>query len=576
MIGLVTQYFIILTVLPHAKMYVYKTLNEPIGAFVLDIFPAHISYNNWKIFYHYDLTEFYDQIELYKQCLEEMELLCDQLPIKGTCKEQMTGHKNNLERMTMDTNYLTEIRSHERTYNDGTFKRRRRDAYLESVTHYVLKPVFGLLDETDANDIRNKLGEVLHTQNQTKLFAEENMSLIKSSIDLTENTLNNFRSQLEMLYVYIKNTTDEMSNIENDLKSSANFASIADLATLTALAHEQLIYKIKSSIKRTLRGELAELIPYRQLLKDVKDVSMNLEDSSEFVYENLQQLEKVLFISGISMEKYILIEVTIPRIKKETYHLSKIIPLPMRMNDEVKMINIANSYYLVNSDARTYITITEQEIIECINTGNHTHLCRPSPVTHFENDRDCESNILFNASINALLASCGEVSLITNSVTSQLKENTYFLSINTPTMVRENCVHQITNTTYINQTGILQLQPNCPVIINGVELNPKNKNQNQLEIQLMNNRTHVVSLNNISMMVSRLEKISNPEMKVIDFNKDFRALRKESSEKEEQIRNLEITTNLESNVTKKSLFYLMLMVMLILIVKSILRKLLSW
>lgn len=147
--------------------YTFTELNSSTGAFLMKSYDIFISYNNWRFVFYYDLSDYYNDIELYKECMNKMRLICNSLPEKMQCEILVAKHENILRDVKMDVEYLEKMQHN----------RKRRQAFLGAIGSYLYKPIFGLMDEDDASEIIQKVNKIIQVQQKHQLIMSDSMSI---------------------------------------------------------------------------------------------------------------------------------------------------------------------------------------------------------------------------------------------------------------------------------------------------------------------------------------------------------------------------------------------------------------
>lgn len=312
--------------------YNFTTFNEPTGIFLLKTFDTFVSYNNWKLYYYYDLSEFFENIDLYRTCLDRMERICSAMPERDHCEMLVLKHKKLLINIDSDLEYFRAIQP--------KITRRKRTALFGLAGSYIIKPLFGLIDEEDAKVITEKINELITQQKGQTAALLNGLSIIKQSIQFTNSTLSLFKENLQQLNAYVRNITEAFANVEIEIKQHIDFKYISALATLTTIDHQQTTQIIKNALKNTLYGEFTSLITHKQLLNDIRGIASRLDDTTFTLMEEMRELQKVIGNRGTIMQKRLLIEFTIPILEKNLYKLNTIITVPVKYKQHKKTARI--------------------------------------------------------------------------------------------------------------------------------------------------------------------------------------------------------------------------------------------
>lgn len=542
----------------------FTTLDQSTGAFLAKAHDTYISYNNWRFIYFYELNDYYSDIDTFRECFIKMEEICSSLIEKEPCEALVKRYQNIMIDINIDVEYIKSVQS----------KRRKREAILGFIGSYVHKPLFGLMDEDDAIEIYDKINEIIVKQDIHTRILEDNISIIQRTIKLTNNTIQNFRTNIDQLNNYLLNISSTLITAEQEIKQHINFKYLSSLATLITFEHERMTRRIKDILKNTLRGEFTELITYEQLMADIHEVSSDMDDSSFMIMNSLRDIQQVVSIQGTIINKRMMIEVTIPILSKSLFKLNKIIPLPMRYKDEAIILDIENQHFLVNKGSRVYIPIHLTDVQNCRSILNRTSLiCYPQTEMYFENEKSCESNILFEQNTTDFIQTCSYKHIADINYIKRINEKSYFVGVKEPLQVRENCIKQITQFYTLNTTGILTMNLNCEIILNGMKITTRNtKNSEKLSEILKPHKYTKIIIENMTLIEPRLDEIKLQKVKYLSHDEDLNAMINTTNRDLILLKRSGIVTRIESGIFKRNLVFITIIISLIVIIKIICNK----
>lgn len=542
----------------------FSVLEKTTGAFVVKAHDTYISYNNWKFVYYYDLSNYYDEIDTFTECFQKMAVICSGLTDNEPCNVLINRYQSIMEDINIDIEYIKSIQS----------SKRKRDAILGMIGTYIHKPIFGLMDEEDAMEMYNKINLIINKQGTHSRILEDNLSIIQRVIKFTNSSLGGFRKNIDELNEYVQNVTSIFTTTEQEIKQHINFKYLSSLATLITMEHERMTRKIKDILKQTLRGEFTEFITYEQLMKDIHEVVYDLDESSFMIMEGLRDIQQVVSIQGTIKNKRMMIELTLPILSKNVFTLNKIIALPIRHEDSTVIFDIDNQHYLVNNETRVYIPISNTDLQNCKTIINQTSLiCFPQTEIYYENEKLCESNILFHQNSTNLIQTCSYKHIADTNYIKRLSEKSYYVSIKEPIEVRENCIKQATNFYTLKSTGILKMNFNCEIILNGMKITTRNTKIREQMSEVLKKHNYVkISIENITMIEPQLNKIKLHKVKYLDSNDDFKSMIDTTSKNIELLQKSGVITQIETGLFKKNIIYLTIFIMVIIVIKTLINK----
>lgn len=546
--------------------YNFTTFNEPTGVFLIKTFETYISYSSWKLYYYYDMSEFFENVELYKECLQRMERICVNLAEKEQCETLIIKHRRLFANINLDIEYIqsTQQKKH----------KKRRDAFLGFAGSYLAKPIFGLMDEEDAQVINHKINELIKTHNTHTVALQNGLSIIKQTMKITNNTLTLFNENINQFNTYIQNITQIMAEVEKETKQHIDFNYISDLAGLINMEHMDTTDKIKSALKNTLHGEFTSLITYKQLLHDLTDISDQLDETSYMIVKDFKELQRIINIRGTITQKRLLIELTIPILERNVYQMNGIVTVPVNFQNDTILIKTGNTNYLVNNHTKIYIPIKKEELNSCKQLPDKKLICFPQTEAYFENKEECVSNILFEKHIQKQLKQC-EYDRVNNvNVVKSLGENTYYIYAKEPILMRENCLKQTSNLFNISQTGMLTIDFGCEIIFNHMRIATKNAHIREKVVDIQMPQTfQKISISNLKPLNTRIQNIKKLETKFLSYSDNFDNLVNDTDVEITKLKSLNIEETIETDMLKKNVIILAVFIIIIIIIKAIIKKL---
>lgn len=528
----------------------FTKLEHPIGAFISKTHDTYISYNNWKLLYYYDLKTLYENIDTYGRSLQLMEDACHKMTEFYRCEAIILKHKEQYSEINNDIDYIKMIQDEKITHA------RQRRAPLGFMSKYIYKPIFGFMDEEDAELFSSKINSLINNQQTHSIILENHMSIVKQFIRITNRTMEQFENNIEILNTYINNFTSTAMHIEKEIKQHINFEYISDMTSLISRDHHRMAKVIKDALKNTLQGDYTKLISHERLRMDLVDVAQNIDESIFMVVEKLKHIQQIISIKAIIKEKRLLVEIDVPILNKNVHKMHKIIPLPIKYLDKIIIFNLKNQIFLVDNETRTYIFIDQIDLQYCKPVFSSALLCFPQTEMYFENQNTCESNILFEEDIQTTLKSCEYKHLSNITYIKRLTDNSYFITTPTDFLIRENCFKEASIFHTIKSTGILKINANCEIITSGMKIFTRNiKTKNSIsDITLLHKFTNI-SIFNASMIELHLQGLKPTKLKYLDINDEFSKLINDTDIEISRLHTVEMIGHIEYNITKKYTIY---------------------
>lgn len=502
---------ILISLLSATQTYEFEQVTQNLGAFVVNIKDAYISHSRWRLYYYYDLTDFYDNVNIYRDSLIKLEEICSRFDERNggsQCTALVRKHKSFLEDMNIDIEYLEIIQNKEK--RKRLTNRKRREALLPSVGTYIFKPLFGIMDEEDAEDIASKINKLASNQQTHYNLIDQNLSLIGRVIVTANETMEDFKKGMEKMNIYLENAHEKLREMEEDINQHLNFGYISELATNIKIEYSKTIDIIKKVIQNKLVGEYTEIMTYRRLVRDLQEVELEFDDSRVRLLTDPLELQNAITISGAIVSNKLLIELEVPMVDRKVHTLQKIVRLPMRNINETYVFELPYLTYLVQNETRQYIPIHTDDLAYCQEISRRKLLCYPQRETHYADDTLCESNILFNFPQN-LATSCSIVKANNMNWIIGLNENQYYMYPRTTISVTEKCMEQSPVKFLISSPGIIKLDVNCELYTDKIIIYPRNTRvRNGIADLPVTNRTQGIKIDDWVKIGGKLENQPPP------------------------------------------------------------------
>lgn len=513
--------------------YQFDPIKNKLGAFVSNLKEAYISHTSWRLLYYYDLSYFYDNINTFRESLDKMNQICDALSEQGEdsqCSTIISQHNNFLDEINIDIEYLQTMQKDIKN-DEQIVRRRKRQAVFGSIGTYIYKPLFGIMDEKDAELIINKINSIVDKQNAHHTILEDNLSIIQRTIEATNDSMAEFKSSMKEMNAFATNTLKQLKIMEENLNLQINFNTFSTITNNIKFEYTKAINLIKRVLRNKLYGEYTELITYQRVIQDLMVVSQELDDTKVSLISKPSELQQSISVLGTLMDKKLLIQLDIPMVDRDIYSLMRVIPLPIRTADKVMILQIPHYEYLVNNDTGVYIPLDAMDLSLCRNIAHSKLLCFPQRETHLADNLACESNILFSRSHDLLEKFCRFSTIENKNYIIRLGDNLHFISPRASTAIKENCLRELPTDSVIGQVGILNLDANCDITIDKKILFSKYvRTRSGINNLPISNRTTVIKIKNIKSLSKKLDGLSDqPRTVVMNFNERFAPLKNDTA-----------------------------------------------
>lgn len=314
---------------------------------------------------------------------------------------------------------------------------------------------------------------------------------LETQINSLNNRLNLYNNDIKLRYASYE--MDYLFNLYSDCLNS----KIDDQIKRTNYIIEHL--------KNSLNGELTQLIPEKKLTKDLIYIKSQLSDSQilpvDLDTDSSIYIYKASSISCAIYEKRLLLKIQFPVPEKENFIVYNIIPLPIKINNEMKIIKPSANFLLMNNNNTKYVFVSQQELslakIDSIEN-------KIVPIQYIETDfsQNCETNILTQPNRDIVLSHCQFEIIQNENIFYPINlPNSYYVTVQSPVSFSEICQNAEPKNVTLTKSGILELESGCHIITNNIIFYPKTN------YDILTNEN--IFINNFINHLSFIEKINN-------------------------------------------------------------------
>lgn len=422
---------------------------------------AHVSYENFKILYYFDIKYMYDLSIAVDQVIENGEKLCNQtatlycnMALKQISKNRVTI-KNTLNRID--------------NYESRRVKRFCK--WCGSAISWAT----GLLENEVAEVYDKKINEL---QNATITQHD----LLRNQTYIMQTSMNINTEILEKLEQAIHNTDMEIGRVMrsfNKLETAVRFNEIIQLIDLMNDEQREIIHEVVQTLTEAKLGRIPDIINEERLNQDIKNIHNGLSANQalpiDFKNEAAMKIFKYATTAATKYKYRIMIEITIPVTSREKYTLYKATPIPIKINGFTLISKIETKYFLLNKDETKFINLEDKDLETGLKIGENEMIYKPSAIVKLDKSNICEWKLMSEPSIDEILEICEVKQIPKGNYVFEVNENdVYFLSINDELRITTECNNGEVTKKSIIQDEILKIQPNCTVKTSSFTIQPHN------------------------------------------------------------------------------------------------------
>lgn len=422
---------------------------------------AHVSYENFKILYYFDIEYMYKLSNQIDHIMEHGEKLCNRM-MSTYCELALEQLRKN--RLTIKFG-LKSIDN----YNSRRVK--RFCDWCGQALHWAT----GVLDNSVAKVYDEKINEL---QNVTITQHD----LLRNQTYIAEATMKINTKILEKLEQGIYDVNLEMTNLVGALTSvgaNLRFNEIIQLGSLMISEHQEIIHQVKQTLTEAKFGKIPDLINENQLNDDIKKIHNGLSSNQalpiDFKNEAAMKIFKYASTAAIKYGHRIMIEITIPITAREKYSLYKATAVPMKLNDFTLIAKLQTKYFLINTDDTKFIALGDEDLKRGLKLNANEMIYRPSAIVRLDKENICEWKVMNGPSAGKITEICELKQIPNGNYVFEINRNDiYFISIRQEMKYILECDNHETIRKTIIDDEIMKIEQNCQVKTESFTIQPHN------------------------------------------------------------------------------------------------------
>lgn len=414
---------------------------------------TQLTYENFIVVYHYDISPYFKNVAFLKQCYEKLDTIC---LFQGknpdlNCNMLLHHSANSVRKIEADAQI---IKSQENSKN------RSKRAWINGIG-YAAKYVIGTLDEDDAEYYDSEIENLKANVTQQHKLIEKHLLITEK---LTRYTNSSFQEVNRKLNEFNEVITRLMIS-EAEKRDEKAVNSLITMFTLILIEVESVAAEFMRLLSHPAKNRLIDLIPKEQLEQSLRTIELSLSSDKELPItigkDNLFNIFKVTNLKTTLHKDRILMELTIPIIDREKFQIFRAIPIPSEFGDQFAIIKPTSDLFLTNTERSKYIAFAENDLDNCLFISENKSVC-----SHFEqiyNDPNtmCELMLLSAPYSEKIPSSCHIQQIPKHNYYINLHTtNSFYCVIATQMHPQIICPDKVEPNRLIN-SGILQLRGGC-------------------------------------------------------------------------------------------------------------------
>lgn len=483
--------------------------------------------NEWIIVTYYDLKDLRTEYENIIELTVQIRKICTNLKAFETICNGTIVNLNYLETKIAEK-------------NDIILPKKRVSRSLISLIGKIGKPLFGILNEDDAQEYDRKI-QSLSSNQETLLNIIKNQTTL---IDLTVNVFNKSRHEITKNFAIVADKIKELKEQMKKAKykteimeAAIQMESIVSLIVLMMMRYQSLQTEILNLLLNSQHGNFqVSLFTPNQIENLFTVIRKELPNTYTLPFNsevNLPlQLYKLSTTSATVINEKIILEIRFPLPLKETYQLYRLISFPTEINDSLCYIQPSSKYFLIDLNREHYYHLSLEELHQCVKKDDTEYYCKlTSPLLNANLDTtSCEASLIRQ---EPLKEQCKTQCIDQNYYVTPLSQpNSWLYATKSQLQIDVVCKESIQSYSLKN-SGILRLRPNCYIRSKHFILYGQN-------YKLTENKGHFSPLWNLSTLikaqaeVSISKNVTNTILKLNENKNEIEKLQKQIQFQKEQ------------------------------------------
>lgn len=463
----------------HGSYNIFPLKNNNSMYYFDKISTMNIIRDEWKLVVYYDLSPYWEGTILLSKYLEHLKDICSNTQTKAQCDIIMLqlGHSSS------EYDYYNHILLGQQFPAHATTKRRRRG--LINGVGYVAHSLFGILDESFAQQYTKDIQLIHENEKHLELLWRNQTSVVEAEYNLLKRTGNSMNAQFKMFNQHL----NSLEKAANEIKTKVSeVASMNDFA-MSAIIANNILNNLRNTqdmlletITDIYHGNFnIHLLTPRQLLQELNLIAGRISKDLSLPIDNLQvNLNKIYHLLKVKArltKEYLLFEIKIPLVSRDLYDVYKIIPIPRKNGDNMVTLPSISEYVAINLQKDLYLPLTAIELQTCYQYENGMHLCPlQTPLFQFNSD---QSLCMKDSSAKT----CKTKTIPCEQAWTQLHEvNTYLLTVCGEATIRIMC-DQLIAMERVTKASVISLGNGCVIKGDSFTIMSHKRFSNNINIQ---------------------------------------------------------------------------------------------
>lgn len=410
--------------------------------------------SEWKIITYYDMEPYWEGISAYRRYSEYLETGCTALKQQTACDVILV----QLRHAFSELEYYNTILKRQNVLT------RQKRGLIDGVGN-IANSLFGVLDNKFAEKYETDISLLKDNQHHLLNLWKNQTSVIEAEYNLLKRTESSIQQQHKLFNRHVNEMEDKINKVKTDI----DHVKYMDQFILSIMS-ANVMYTYLKNVQDTLIDTVTNiyngkfnihLLTPQQLQRELSIISSQLSKDLILPIDNtqsdIQSIYHLLKIKTRMTDKYMIFEIRLPLVSRDSYELYKTIPIPHQVQDKMISIVPVSTYIGMNLQKDSYLPITTEDIEHCLVHESDTYMCYlQKPIYHMRNDNDlCKTNSINKQECKTIKGTCQNKWMNLNKI------NTYFYFCCGDCYLRTLCAGAQVTRHRLARANIVSISENC-------------------------------------------------------------------------------------------------------------------
>lgn len=351
-------FFFILSPVQSKSMYNVTYFNGNQSIYFDRICNIHLIQDEWKLVVYYNMTTFWTGLNNIRDYITRL----DTQTYGSTLPSQ---YKSILYQLQHD---LAEIEHYNSLLRSQIGKRKKRG--LINGIGYLANTLFGVLDERFATQYELDIKRISLNENHLQALLRNQTSVIEGQYNVLRRNENIMNKQFGILDNHLRAVSLSLSEVETELHILSSSLS----ANIVISGLKRIQDNLINIITDISQGHInVHLLPPEQLLEQINIINSHLQGDLVLPVDkqSIRELYKLMKVRARVGAQYLIMEVKIPLVKRDSLQLDQLLSLP----NKYYYVLTNFPYMAFNLQKNLLIFLTETDIQTCTHYLIDSLLC---------------------------------------------------------------------------------------------------------------------------------------------------------------------------------------------------------